>query len=103
MFIIDYAPDDEELRKEQKNILMEIAAVYNDRKWLRENEFSSDEYEKHYARYVRGVRMIEEHCSMKFSQTYPTELELLILIEEVSGMYGPEDGRCYTGNLFSGI
>lgn len=96
VFIIDYAPDDEELRKEQKNILMEIAAVYNDRKWLRENEFSSDEYEKHYARYVRGVRMIEEHCSMKFSQTYPTELELLILIEEVSGMYGPEDGRMLT-------
>lgn len=101
VFVVDYVPDDENLRKEQKYTLNQIAAANITRKWLAEHEFSDDEYANHFMQYCYLIEWIEDNCGMKFSQKYPTNQELLILIDEVIGMYGPDDcnmvtqGDCY--------
>lgn len=96
VFVVDYVPDDENLRKEQKYTLNQIVAANITRKWLAEHEFSDDEYANHFMQYCYLIEWIEDNCGMKFSQKYPTNQELLILIDEVIGMYGPDDGNMVT-------
>lgn len=96
LFVVDYAPDDEDLRAEQKEVINQIASAYTAKKWLAKQDFSSEEYADKFMQYSYLVRQIEEKCHMKFSQLYPTSRELLILIDEVGGMYGPSDGKMMT-------
>ena len=96
LFVVDYAPDDEDLRAEQKEVINQIASAYTAKKWLAKQDFSSEEYADKFMQYSYLVRQIEEKCHIKFSQQYPTSRELLILIDEVGGMYGSSDGRMMT-------
>lgn len=96
VFVVDYVPDDEKLREEQKFTLNQIAVAYTAKCWLNEHDFSDAEYADKYMQYAHLIHWIEENCQVKFSQEYPTTQELLILIDEVAGMYGPEDGRMMT-------
>ena len=101
LFVIDYVPDDDALREEQRYTINQIAAANKARKWLTEHEFSDEEYANVFMQYSLLINWIEDNCNMKFSQRYPTSQEFMILIDEVVGMYGPSDGKMVTqGDCF---
>ncbi|MCI7493579.1 MAG: LicD family protein [Lachnobacterium sp.] len=103
IFVVDYLPDDEALRNEQKLAINQISAAYIRREWLDEHDYADDEYADKYVQYSYLIHEIENTCGMKFSQEFPTCHELLILVDEVIGMYGPEDGGTLTqGDCFVG-
>lgn len=68
IFVIDAVPKDKMLAEEQREILGMISDV-----------------RKHKSKKI--LSDIESACNIKFSQTYPTDQELLILSEEVMGAY----------------
>lgn len=96
IFVVDYLPDDETLRAEQKLAINQIAAAYKRREWLDEHDYADNEYADKYVQYSYLIHLIEDNCGMKFSQEFPTCHELLILIDEVAGMYGAADGGTLT-------
>lgn len=99
LFVIDYVPDDDALREEQRYTINQIAAANKARKWLTEHEFSDEEYANVFMQYSFLINWIEDNCNMKFSQRYPTSQEFMILIDEVVGMYGPSDGKMVTQEI----
>lgn len=96
VFVVDYVPDDEALREEQKYAINQIAAANTAKKWLMAHDFSDDDYADVFMQYCYLIHWIEDNCGIKFSQEYPTNQELLVLIDEVAGMYGPADGKMVT-------
>lgn len=101
VFVVDYVPDDEALRDEQRFAINQIAAANTAKKWLTAHDFSDEGYADAYMQYCYLIQWIEDNCGMKFSQEYPANQEFLILIDEVIGMYGPKDGRMVTqGDCF---
>ena len=96
VFPIDYVPRDEELKDEQISVLKFILKA-------RHLKIEMQEYSPISAEYMSGVKQLTEcldiikrMCNISFSQENPTDQELMILYEEVAGLYGPEDADYVT-------
>ncbi len=83
IFLIDYVPRDKVLEEEQIEVLRTISQLIHIRKEMKEQIESKTERAL--------VQKIKEMTNVEFSQPNPTDQELLILKEEVSGLYGDED------------
>lgn len=84
VFPVDYVPRDKELEEEQKQVIRLIVEAIDLR--LR------GEHEK----FKEIVRKIENACQMNFEDSYPSQQELMILMDEVEGLYGEADADYVT-------
>ena len=91
IFTIDYVPRDKALEEEQIGVLRMISTVVHTKEWLEENNPSKKGYSQMKKEYRKCLKLLQEQCGMEFSVDDPTEQEILILGEEVSGLYGDED------------
>ena len=102
IFIIDYVPRDKELEKEQVETLRLISMIYH----MREERKKQDPCSKEFAVSTKSEQMliqkIKEITHIDFSQENPSDRELLILSDEVSGLYGEEDADYLTQMAFLG-
>ena len=96
IFIVDYIPREEELLDEQILVLKNIGVASWQREWLDEHDERNSKYETMLKKHKKNLRWIENACQIEFSQEYPTEQEILILGEEVSGLYSEEDADYVT-------
>lgn len=96
VFVVDYVPDDKALRDEQKYALNQVAAAYTAKLWLEDHEPCEEQTADHYMQYRYLVRWIRKECGVDFSREHPSSRELLILIDEVAGMYGADAGHMMT-------
>lgn len=89
IFPIDYVPRDKALEEEQKSVIRLIAYALSLQSQIEMNETKRAEYAK-------VLRRIETLCQIKFSEEYPSHQELLILMDEVQGLYGEADADYVT-------
>ena len=91
IFLIDYVPREKALEEEQLEVLRTISLLIH----LREEMGKQSPTSKEYAKSVKAekilIEKIQKMTNVVFSQPNPTDQEVLILGEEVSGLYGDED------------
>lgn len=91
IFMVDYVPREKKLEKEQLDVLKLISLVHH----LREDMSELSPISKEYVTSVKTekylIEQIEKMTSVTFSEQNPSTQELLILGEEVAGLYGEED------------
>ena len=96
IFYLDYVPREKSLENEQVEVLRKISEVIHIMEWLDENKPSSREYSQLENQRQHIIRWLENTCSMHFSQKKPTKQEILILANEVQGLYGDDDSDYIT-------
>ena len=96
IFYLDYVPREKGLEEEQVEVLRKISEVVHIMEWLEQNKPSSREYNNFENQRLQIVRWLENTCSMKFSKKNPTKQEILILANEVQGLYGDADSDYIT-------
>ena len=96
VFYLDYVPRDKALEEEQVEVLRKTSEVVHIMEWLEENDPSTQGYEQMEKKRRQIVRWLEYTCQMNFSELNPTEQEILILSQEVQGLYGDEDSDYLT-------
>lgn len=96
VFIIDYVPRDYNLEQEQYEVLNYISDICQLKRELKDYSPISSQYAKGVAMLHDLLEKIKKICNIDFSEDNPTEQELYILYEEVSGLYGNEDADYLT-------
>jgi lipopolysaccharide cholinephosphotransferase len=98
LFVIDCVPRDKALEEEQIGVLRDISAVYNARQERLELDATLTKAEKRDRKIWEKnlLKKIKKDTQVTFSQEPPTDQELMILWEEVAGLYGEEDSDYYT-------
>lgn len=94
VFAVDYVPRDKMLEKEMVlviNLIMHALHLKSDIETCNSAE-AGDKIKE----YRETIQFIEETCHMKFSGPNPSNQELLILREEVSGLYGEDESDYVT-------
>lgn len=91
IFLIDYVPRDKKLEEEQLEVLRTISLLIHIRDERKELSLTSKEYVDSIQMEKNLLEKIQKMTSVEFSQSNPTDQELLILGQEVSGLYGDED------------
>lgn len=95
IFPIDYVPRDKELEEEQKMVIKLIADADALKTMIEQNALSKD-ITKIIVQYKETLAAIENICQMKFSTENPSQQELMILMDEVQGLYGEADADYVT-------
>ena len=96
VFPLDYVPRDKALEEEQVEATRVCSTAVHEKQWLSENNPSNKEYVKHLMEYQAALSWLEDTCNIKFSQENPSEQEILILKEEISGLYTEEESDYLT-------
>lgn len=91
IFTIDYVPRDEALRKEQLEVLQLIMKTVHLKQEMQEYAATSVQYKAGKKMLAGFLQELEQMCSITFSEENPSEQELMILYEEVCGLYSKED------------
>nr|MCR4611669.1 LicD family protein [Lachnospiraceae bacterium] len=89
-------PRDKALEDEQMDSLRVCYTAYKDKEWLAENGPTIAEYATKLGEYKAAIRWLEKTCQVQFSEENPSEYELAVLYEEISGLYGDEDSDYIT-------
>lgn len=84
IFPVDYVPRDKGLEEEQKEVIRQIATAID-------LKARGDR-----AQYERLIRQIEHTCQIEFEDADPSQQELMILMDEVEGLYGESDADYVT-------
>lgn len=95
IFPLDYVPREKELEEEQKSVIKMIANADAIKMQIENDSLLSEDVEVK-EEYAELIRKIEEICHMEFSTKNPSRQELMILMEEVKGLYGEEDADYIT-------
>lgn len=96
IFPVDYVPRDKMLEEEQKETIKLIKMAYNLKVKQKEISVLSEEYAEVLKGYRESLQMIQDICHITFSEENPSEQELLILLDEVNGLYGENDADYVT-------
>ncbi|MDD6193869.1 MAG: LicD family protein [Lachnospiraceae bacterium] len=96
IFIIDYVPRDKDLEEEWLAVLRLISYVCHLRDDMEMLSPDGEEYLQMKKDEVDTIRQIREMTGVEFAQPNPTTQELMILKDEVSGLYGKEDADYMT-------
>ena len=96
IFNLDYVPRDKALEDEMVEALQVCATAAHAREWLDENGPEEKEYNYHQAEYRVAVNWLEKNCGMQFSSENPDYQEIVILHQEIAGLYGPDDADYVT-------
>ena len=103
IFIIDYVPRDKKLEEEWVEATRICSGIINSREWLS----THSPMDEGYAGQVKAVRSaisdLERICNMQFSEENPTDQEILILAEEISGLYSDEESDYLTQMACLGV
>ena len=84
IFQVDYVPRDKKLEEEQKQVIRQIATAIDLK--------AHDQHEQ----YEKLIREIELACQIEFENKNPSRQELMILMDEVEGLYGESDADYVT-------
>lgn len=96
IFALDYVPRDKALEAEQIEALRACSTAIREKEWLQVNSPSDRDYSKHLSEYRKVIKWLEKTCNMQFSEENPSEQEIVILNEEISGLYSEEDADYLT-------
>lgn len=96
IFNLDYVPREKALEEEQIEAIRKCAIAANAREWLDRNEPMDAGYGEQFTEYKDAVKWLEKNCGMQFSTEYPDYQEIVILHEEIAGLYGDEDADFVT-------
>ena len=97
IFPLDYVPRDKALEEEMVEALKVCATADHERTWLDEHDaFADKDYATHILEYQAAVKWLTDNCGVKFSEENPSDQEILILRQEIMGMYGPGDSDYIT-------
>lgn len=91
IFLVDYVPRDKALEEEQIEVLRTISLVINIRAEKENHTPLSKEYADCVKAEMISIEKIKQMTHVEFEQPNPTNQELLILRDEVSGLYGNSD------------
>ena len=91
IFIIDYVPREKALEEEQLEVLRTISLLIHLREEMRQQDSSGKDYAKKVKAEKTLIEKIQKMTNVEFSRSNPTDQEVLILGEEVSGLYGDAD------------
>lgn len=96
VFVIDYVPRDKKVEKEWLTIMRAISLVIHIREEMEGLKSDSREFYQMKKDEENTIAKIKTMTGVKFAQFDPTNQELLLLMEEVSGLYGEEDADYLT-------
>jgi lipopolysaccharide cholinephosphotransferase len=96
VFLIDYVPREKVLEEEQLDVLKTINQAVNINGWLKENDSTNAEYNSRIIEKNKCLEKIKKVCNIEFIEDDPSDQELLVLYEEVSGLYGDNDSDYLT-------
>lgn len=91
IFLIDYVPRNKALEVEQLEVLRLISALIHLRAEMEEQNPLSKKYKENKKAEASLIKQIQKMTHVTFSQENPTDQEVLILGDEVSGLYGAKD------------
>ena len=92
IFTLDYVTRDKEQEEEQVYAIQVCSTAFHEREWLDEHEPMAEGYINHLGEYKAAVKWLEDNCHITFSEENPRCQEILILNEEIGGLYGEKDG-----------
>ncbi len=96
IFIIDYVPRDKKLEEEWVEATRICSGIINSREWLSTHSPMDEGYAGQVKAVRSAIRDLERICNIQFSEENPTDQEILILAEEISGLYSDEDSDYLT-------
>lgn len=96
IFNLDYVPRDKALEEEQVEAVQVCSTAAHAREWLDEHREGEKGYSEQFAEYVAAVNWLEKNCGVTFSQQYPDFQEIVILKEEIAGLYHFDDADYVT-------
>ncbi len=96
VFTLDYVPRDKGLENEQIEALKFCSTAFHAKEWLDEHKPTDKEYVQQFAEYKAALKWLEKTCSIQFSEEYPSQQEILILDEEIAGLYGDDESDYIT-------
>lgn len=96
IFTLDYVPREKEFEKEQIDALKVCSTAFHSKEWLDKHTPVDKEYVQQFAEYKTAVKWLEKNCGMEFSDENPSQQEILILNEEIGGLYGDEESDYIT-------
>ena len=96
IFTLDYVSRDKELENEQIEALKVCNTAFHEREWLDEHEPTNEEFIIRLGEYKAAVKWLEDNCHIAFSEENPQCQELLILNEEIGGLYSEEEADYIT-------
>ncbi len=96
IFTLDYVPREKEFEKEQIEALKVCSTAFHSKEWLDKHTPVDKEYVQQFAEYKTAVKWLEKNCGMEFSDENPSQQEILILNEEIGGLYGDEESDYIT-------
>ena len=103
IFTVDCVPREKELEEEWLEVQRVISKVCHLRDEMQEYSPDSKQYKKGQKLEKEFLDWLCKTCQITFSQEIPTDQELLVLSEEVSGLYGEEDSDYYTQSNCLGV
>lgn len=96
IFNLDYVPRDKHLEEEQVEAVQVCATAAHTKEWLDKHIPSDKGYRGQFEEYKAAVKWLEDNCGMQFSREYPDYQEIVILHEEIAGLYGADDSDYVT-------
>ncbi len=103
IFIIDYVPRDKELEKEWVESTRICSGIINSREWISTHSPADEGYVGQVRAVKDAIKELERICNIQFSEENPTDQEILILAEEISGLYSGEDSDYLTQMACLGV
>lgn len=103
IFTLDYVSRNKEQEDEQIEAIKVCSTAFHEREWLDEHEPMCEGYVKHLAEYKEAVKWLENTCHITFSEENPGCQEILILNEEIGGLYDEEDADYITQMACLGV
>ena len=96
IFVLDYVPRDKALEEEMVEALQVCATAAHERLWLEENDPFDNDYTVHIHEYRAAIEWLSKNCGVTFSEEDPSEQEILILAQEIMGLYSEADSDYIT-------
>jgi len=96
IFSLDYVPREKKLEKEQVDALRLCSQAFYAKEWLDEHTPIDKEYAEKFAEYKSSLKRLEKICNIEFSEENPSQQEILILNEEIEGLYNSEEADYLT-------
>lgn len=103
IFVLDYVPRDKNLETEQIVALRTISQLVYLRNEMEIQDSTDEEYELNSQKERQLVKEIQTMTNVQFMQENPTNQELLILRDEVSGLYSENDADYVTQMQLLGV
>lgn len=91
IFVLDNLPDDEADRKEIKDVQVLCTMAFNLRQEINKKSVVDEDYFSRIRLFQATIMKIQNLCHMSFSDEFPECQEILILLDEVQGMYANQE------------